>query len=158
MTDTLRTRAAVTPEIVEHPERTAAVVRIEGRVDELPKLMGEAFHLTEQAIGESRAVVAGPPFARYLEFGERVIAEVGFPFEGTLVRTDRVREVMLPSGPLVTTTHVGPYDRLGETWERTTAWMGEHELVTAGPGWECYLTGPDESGPPVTEIFWPIRS
>ena len=158
MTDTLRTRATVTPEIVEHPKRTAAVVRVEGRLDELPKLMGEAFHLTEQAIGESGAVVAGPPFARYLEFGERVIAEVGFPFEGTLVPTDRVWEATLPGGRLVTTTHVAPYDQLGQAWERTMAWISEHELVATGPGWECYLTGPDESGSPVTEILWPIRS
>ncbi len=158
MTNTTRTRPAATPQIVEQPERQAAVVRIEGSVEQLPELMGEAFRLTENAITKSGAVVAGMPFARYLGFGELVIAEVGFPFDGTLVPADRVHQITLPGGRLVTTTHVGPYDQLGEAWERTTAWMGEHEFVTDGPGWECYLTGPDEPGRPVTDIFWPIRS
>jgi effector-binding domain-containing protein len=36
------------------------------------------------------------------------------------------------------------------------AFAREHGLTPTGPGWECYLTGPDEPGPPVTEIFWPV--
>jgi hypothetical protein len=35
--------------------------------------------------------------------------------------------------------------------------MGEHQLECAEPAWEAYLTGPDDPGPPVTKIFWPIR-
>jgi effector-binding domain-containing protein len=56
----------------------------------------------------------------------------------------------------VTTTHIGPYDEVGKAWERGMTWMAEHELAPTGPGWECYLTGPDEPGLPVTEIFWPV--
>jgi effector-binding domain-containing protein len=156
MTEVIGTRPAVTPEIVELVERPAAVVGIEGRVNEWQGLLGEAFAVTAQAIGASGAVVAGPPFTRYHGFGERVQAEAGFPFAGPLAETDRVRRIMLPGGRAVTTTHVGPYDEIGATWERVTAWMGEHELVANGPAWESYLTGPDEPGQPVTEIFWPI--
>jgi effector-binding domain-containing protein len=156
MTDAIGTRQVKTPEIVDLPERHAAVIGIDGRVDELPRLMGEAFGLTAQAIGESGAVIAGPPFARYHGFGERIQAEVGFPFSGKLVPSDRVRETTLPGGRLVTTTHVGPYEELAQAWDRAAAWMREHALTTTSAPWECYLTGPDEPGPPITEIYWPL--
>ncbi|HEX9551029.1 MAG TPA: GyrI-like domain-containing protein [Candidatus Limnocylindrales bacterium] len=156
MTDAVGTRHATTPEIVELPERHAAVVGIDGRLDELPRLMGEAFGLSAETIGESGAVIAGPPFARYYGFGERIQAEAGFPFSGTLVPTDRVRETILPGGRLVTTTHVGSYEELTQAWDRAAAWMREHALTSTGAPWECYLTGPDEPGPPITEIFWPL--
>jgi effector-binding domain-containing protein len=94
---------------------------------------------------------------RYFEFGERIKAEAGFPFSGTLVATDRVCQSMLPGGRAVTTTYVGPYDGIGAAWERVTTWLAEHELDRRDAPWEAYLTGPDEPGPPVTAIFFPIR-
>jgi len=156
MTDATGTRPVTTPVIVELPERHAATVWVDGRVDELPRLIGEAFGLTAEAIGASGAVIAGPPFARYHSFGERIRADVGFPFTGSLVATDRVHETTLPGGRLVTTTHVGAYDEVGLAWDRAAAWMREQALHASGAPWECYLTGPDEPGPPITEVFWPL--
>jgi hypothetical protein len=90
MTDTIRSDPAKSPEIIEIVERPAAVVRIDATLAEFPGLIGEAFGLSAQAIAASGATIAGPPFARYLSFGERIEAEAGFPFVGTLVPTDRV--------------------------------------------------------------------
>ena len=156
MAETISQSAAVVAEIVELPQRLAAVVRIDGRVEEMPRLMGEAFGLTAEAITMSGATIAGPPFARYYGFGERVEAEAGFPFTGVLVDTDRVHEIVLPAGRAVTTTHTGPYDQLAIAWNRATAWMREHELSATGAPWESYLTGPGEPGPLITEIYWPL--
>jgi effector-binding domain-containing protein len=157
MSELTETRPALTPEIVNLPEQQAAVVEIHGRVDEFPRLLGEAFGLTAGALGASGAVIAGHPFVRYVEFGERVQADVGFPFTGTLVPTDRVRQTQLPAGRAVTTTYVGPYQEIAVAWNRVASWMRERELTASGPAWESYLTGPGEPGPPVTEIFFPIR-
>lgn len=156
MTESIGTRPVRTPEIVERPEQRAAVVAIHGTLEDFPGLISEAFELTARRIAESGAAVAGPPFARYYEFGEQIKAEAGFPFRGTVRPTDRVIETALPGGRAVTTTHVGPYDEVAAAWERGLAWMKEHELTPTGPGWESYLTGPDEPGLPVTEIFWPL--
>ena len=157
MTDTIGARPAKMPEIVELGERPAAVVHVDATMADFPRVLGEAFGLAAQAIAASGATIAGHPFARYLSFGDRIEAEAGFPFVGPLVPTDRVTRTMLPGGRAVTATHVGPYDEIGTAWDRATAWMGEHQLECAGPAWEAYLTGPDDPGPPVTEIFWPIR-
>ncbi len=148
---------AGTPEVVQLEPRSAAVVRIAGKASELPALLGEAFEVTMQQIAASGAQVAGPPFARYLGFGEQVEAEVGFPYIGTLIPTDRVRETSLPGGRAVLVTHVAPYDEIATAWERVTGWIGEQGLMQASPPWESYLTGPGDPGAPVTQIVFPIR-
>ena len=155
MKEAVRSRPT-TPQIVDLPARAAAVVRIEGPVADMPRMMGEAFELTTKAIMAPGASYAGHPFARYLSFGPQVAAEVGFPFSGTVEPTERVYLCELPAGPAVMTTHVGPYDTIGEAWERVQAWMKEHDLRASGPPWEAYLTGPHDPGPPITEIFFPI--
>jgi effector-binding domain-containing protein len=157
MVEKTATRPAATPQIVELPERQAAVVRVQGTTPELPVKMGEAFEMTARAIRNSGAAFAGDPFARYHGFGDRIDAEVGFPFTGVLQPTERVHVSSLPGGRAVITTHRGPYEGLGDAWARARAWIDEHELSEAGVPWECYLTGPDEPGPPVTEIVFPVR-
>jgi len=57
----------------------------------------------------------------------------------------------------VTTTHIGPYPSIGEAWDRARSWMTERGLDGAGAPWECYLTEPEDSGTPVTEVVWPVR-
>ena len=156
MTKMTAARPVATPRIVELPERKAAVVDVEAPVAELPAALGEAFRLTADAIMASGATFAGEPFARYLSMGERVTAEVGFPFQGTVSPAGRVRESTLPGGRAVMATHVGPYEGIARAWERGVLWAREHGLEFSAPGWECYLTDPSEPGPPVTEIYWPI--
>jgi effector-binding domain-containing protein len=142
--------------LVELPAQRAAVVRIEGAVADLPQLMGGAFGATAAAIGAAGAEFAGPPFTRYTAFGARIKADAGFPFAGELEPSGDVRIDELPGGRAVTTRHVGPYDTIAKAWDRASAWMRDHGLVPTGAPWECYLTGPDEPGPPVTEIFFPV--
>ena len=154
---TIQTAGTETVSIVERVPQQALILDIEGPVSEMPRMMGEAFARTIAAIERSGGAVTGPPFARYQGFGQTINAEVGFPFVGQLTPETPLRIVELPGGRAVTTTHVGPYEAIGEAWDRASGWLGEHGLEQAGPPWETYLTGPEEPGPPVTEIFWPIR-
>jgi effector-binding domain-containing protein len=142
--------------IVERRPEPAVILEIEGPVADLPRLMSEAFARTAAAIGATGGATVGPPFARYLEFGPRVRAEVGFRFRGPVTPAEPLRIVELPGGPAVTTTHIGPYDAIGDAWDRTSDWVAERGLRASGPPWEVYLNGPDEPGPRITAIFWPI--
>ena len=143
--------------VVEPIPMSGAVVRISGPTSDMPRLFAEAFAATARAIQASRGRMDGPPFARYLAFGHRAQAEVGFPFVGRLVEDGHVHRVELPGGQAVTATHVGSYETIGTTWDAARAWIEEHDLEIAGPAWESYLSGPADPGPHVTEIFWPIR-
>jgi effector-binding domain-containing protein len=156
MTLDTETRALATPEIVELVARPAAIVRVDATLAEFPGALGAAFRDTANAILQGGAVIAGHPFARYLSFRDRIVAEVGFPFAGSIRPEEPVQVLVMPGGRAVKTLHVGSYDTIGMTWERAQTWMREQGLEQAGPAWECYLNGPDEPEPTMTEVFWPI--
>ena len=146
-----------TPRTIELPVRQTAVVHLEGTTADLPRLFAEAFELSARAIEEAGAKIAGAPFGRYFEFGARIRAEAGFPYTGTVEPTDRVSLSSLPGGRAVTLTHAGSYEELGTAWQRGQAWLSGQGLTATGAPWECYLTGPEDPGPPITDIFWPVR-
>jgi len=147
---------AVAPQVVELEPRRAAAVRIAAPAAQLPTLLPKAFEETMAQIAASGAQLAGPPFARYLGFGVEVEADVGFPYTGTLERSERVRDVRLPGGRAVLATHVGAYDEIASAWAAIKAWIDERELEPTSAPWESYLTGPDDPGLPVTQIVFPI--
>ena len=158
MTDLAERRPGTSVEVTlcELPPKRAAIVRISGSVPDMPVLMDRAFSVTSRAISSAGARFAGHPFARYTAFGEHIEAAVGFPFVGDVQASDGIEITELPGGRTAMVRHIGPYDEIGLAWERGTVWMKEHGLTPSGPAWECYLTGPKDPGPPITEVFWPL--
>lgn len=45
---------------------------------------------------------------------------------------------------MATTTHYGPYGRLGEAHEAIQRWCGDNGYTPAGPQWEIYGHWTDE--------------
>lgn len=80
--------------------------------------------------------------------------EVGVLVPGPFTPVGRVIRSALPAGEVVTVTHRGPYDRLGEAHEAVLRHIAEHGLGTTGTRWEIY--GPWGERPE-TEIFWQLR-
>lgn len=73
--------------------------------------------------------------ALYLEEGlVEVGAEVSEPFAGN----ERVHYSQLPAGRVATTTHFGPYPRLGEAHREIRQWCDEHGHRRSGICWEIY--------------------
>ena len=62
----------------------------------------------------------------------------------------------LDGGSAASTVFVGPYEDLAVPYQALAAWVGEHGYRVAGPTQEIYMSGPDEPGPPVTEIRMPV--
>ena len=71
----------------------------------------------------------------YLEEG---IVEVGAEVSESFVGNDRVVYSRLPSGRVATTTHFGPYGRLGEAHAEIRRWCAEHGHRRSGVCWEIY--------------------
>jgi hypothetical protein len=73
--------------------------------------------------------------ALYLEGGlVEVGAEVSEPFVGN----ERGHASQLPAGRAVTTTHFGPYQRLGDAHSQIRQWCVEHERRLSKICWEIY--------------------
>lgn len=148
------------PEVARLPLRETAVVHVDVPADELPQAIGEAIGAVEAAMREAGVDLGGPPFARYLDFGPRIRAEVGFPVLRPAPEMGRVVPGRLPGGRIATVLHLGSYDGLHETYARLVAWLAERGLHPSGPMWEVYWSDPEVEPDPATwrtELFAPVE-
>jgi effector-binding domain-containing protein len=149
------------PELRTVDEQLVAVILLTCPIAGIPDAMGTAFHELETAIRDADVEMTGPPFARYLEFSpEQITLQAGCPIGTTFPASRRVEIGSLPAGEVATVVHVGPYERLAETYSALNAWLADHGREPAGPMWEVYLTDPSVEPDPAiwrTEIFQPIR-
>jgi effector-binding domain-containing protein len=59
-----------------------------------------------------------------------------------------------PAGTAATTTHIGPYHKLGEAWQAIDQWCKDNGHQLAGPGWEIYgHPSPDPTQQPRTDVY-----
>lgn len=104
---------------------------------------------------------AGPPFTRYHGYVDnRADIEGGMPVAEALPGEGRITAGELPGGSVVTTIHMGPYEKLPEAHDALHVWMREQNKEAAGPQWEFYLTDPGQEPDPYkrkTELVWPIK-
>ncbi len=119
------------------------IVSIRGRTtadrisSTIEEYLGEVF----KYVGENGGQFAGPPFTRYHQVvGEEVDVEVGVPVSSALPGSGRVRAGELPGGEVVSTVHVGPYERLPEAGEALSAWVKDNRREAAGANLVIYLT------------------
>jgi effector-binding domain-containing protein len=141
-------------EVVEVPTETVAQVRRVVPMADLREFFDESLPKVAEDVSVAGGRLSGPPFGWYHgRPGETVDVAVGFPVagdvhspEGGVTLTER------PGGRCVVGVHVGPYDRLEETYAGLMPWMAEHHLVPREDMWEEYLSEP--SGDPST---WQTR-
>jgi AraC family transcriptional regulator len=136
------------------------VIRRKIKPDEVAKALGEIFgqiHLYNQRAG---AVMTGPPFTRYLEWGPGLLTiEAGMPIAEAAPGEGEVKADFLPGGFAAVTVHTGPYDQLTDAHAAVQQWIEAEGLVAQGAPWESYVTDPADYPDPKdwkTEIYWPL--
>jgi AraC family transcriptional regulator len=148
--------------VVRHVDRVEGVgcrEVLEG-VAAIPELISDVY----AAIAAAGMAPIGGPIAIYRDpdaVPESIDIEIIVPVAriGVLGPTPAGRELTsraIPAADAAVTSHVGPYETIRETYEASMDWIASSGLRVAGPVQEIYLTGPDEPGPPVTEIRIPV--
>lgn len=151
---------ATDPDLTELSDTTTAVIRGVVPMAEIADFFDRSFSELATVLGGQGIAPTGPAFARYAgPPGETVDLEVGFPVQGPVAPEGRVQPSSLPAGRVARLVHAGAYDRLGESWGRLGAWIGEQGLTPGGDLWEVYVTEPNPDMDPAdlrTELFWTV--
>ena len=62
-----------------------------------------------------------------------------------------------PAGMVATTTHLGPYNRLGEAHAAILKWCSDRGHALAGPNWEVYGHWTDDPSQLRTDVFYLLQ-
>ena len=146
-------------ELTTTTAQRAASIREKVKVTEIPQAMGRLFGELMAAM-QKGLPVAGPPFAYYHSWSnEEVDIECGFPISGEFEADGRIRPFTLPAVKAVVTMHVGPYDKLMESYTKMEQWMRANGHTPADYMWEYYLNEPGTVPPEqlMTRLVWPIK-
>jgi len=134
------------------------VVGIRGHVhiSQIGDRIGEAMGKLTTFVGPR---MAGAPLARYHTWeNDQGEMEVAVPVTEAIDGEGDIVGSTLPGGNAVVVMHVGPYDKLNETWTALGAWIKEQGLEPRAAPWEqyvsdCSVTPPEELE---TRIVWPV--
>lgn len=144
------------PKIVEiAPIRIASKRKKGAWAEVVPTLMDEVC----AAIGsQPQAHISGPPLSichdtEYRETDADI--EVGVPVTGRVVAENGLMVRVLEGGRAISAIHKGPYDTVGEAWERVFRFAQENGLRRAGLDREIYLNDPTNL--PVTEVLTEVQ-
>lgn len=146
-------------EVVTTKAQTAIAIREKIKIDEIPQVMGRLFGELVPLLGNEVQCV-GPPFVLYHSWSQdEVDMDVGFPVAGEGVTAGKVRPIELPSVRAAVSVHIGPYEKLVDTYNLMMVWMKQKGLVPADYMWEEYLNSPQDTPPErlMTKIYWPLK-
>ena len=84
-----------------------------------------------------------------VDFGVEVVREFS--------PSGEIKPVKTPAGEVAAATHVGPYDRLGQTHDAIHAWARDNHREIAGQSWEIYGDWNDDPAKLETTVMYWLR-
>ena len=146
--------------LLERAPQPTAVVRSTVAVSDIPKFLGHAYDAVILVLAGHGITPVGAPFAYYLGAPTTTVEiEAGFPVAVPCAPDGEVVPSVLPGGTVATGMHVGPYERMVETYTQLTTWITAQGCVPGAGMWELYLSDPQQEPDPTkwrTQIFWPV--
>lgn len=113
-----------------------AVVHRKASQNELARVVPDACGTVWNVIRAENVAGAGRHIALYWD-GE-INLDVGVELEAPFAGSGEVVGSTTPAGTVATTTHLGPYNRLGDAHNAVLQWCAKHGYALAGPSWEVY--------------------
>src|SRR5947208_1725915 len=140
--------------------RPLAVVRRRASSQELAKVVPDACGTVWNVIRAQQITGAGRHVALYWDCV--INLEVGVELDAPFAGHGEVVASATPAGPVATTTHFGPYQRLLGAHRAIRQWCASHGHTSAGPNWEIYGHWLDEwNNDPAkirTDVFYLLKT
>lgn len=136
------------PTIVEVPMQRTATIHLNIPGMDMPKHMDPAIQEILQVLAEQGLKPSGPMFTYHHRMPSATFDfEVGFPVEGVIQPSGRVKASELPAVKVARTIHHGPYEGLQGAWMAFGKWITENELDAEPRFFERYLGDPSKQDP-----------
>ncbi len=132
-----------------------AIVRRRARSEELARVVPQACGEVWQFVREAPQLKPGRNVALYLDGA--INLECGVEVAGPFAGNGQVSPSNIPAGTVATTTHLGPYDRLGDAHAAILAECKKRGLELSGPDWEVYGHWTDDVAQLRTDVYYLLR-
>src|SRR6185436_19718130 len=119
----------------------ALIVRRRVARSEIAATIAESLGKTFPYALQNGLAIAGRPFVRYSDVGPGLMTmETGTPLAIPAPGAGDIEAITLPGGPAAVAVHMGPYDKLQDTYAAMERWMQTQGVRAAGAPWESYIT------------------
>ncbi|MFC7053086.1 GyrI-like domain-containing protein [Hansschlegelia quercus] len=137
-------RVLETPTIVSVAEQSAAIIKIIVPKAAIRAVMPPAIKELTATLAAQGIAPAGPMFTHHLAMDDAVFDfEVGFPIDGSLAETGRLRFGRLPEVVVARAIYRGGYEGLSAAWGELRQWTETNGHQKAIDLWEVYALGPE---------------
>ena len=110
---------------------------------------------------ENALPITGNPIARYVSLGPGLwTVDCVLPLANVVEGVEEFEAGMLESGDVLKAIHLGPYEKLEESYIQIQTMMENEGLESRSGHWEQYVTDPGDepdSNKWQTDIYWPIN-
>lgn len=140
---------------------TYCSIRHKGPYTEIEQIIRQLMHISQS----QNIFPGGPLFGIYYNSPDEVTQEdleweIGFPVTPQVMPQAPLEKKQWNFTLVVSTFHIGPYEKTGETISKIFEWMEANGLVQSGPLLEKYLTMPTPDTKPEdlkSEIWIPCQ-
>ncbi|MDI6909876.1 GyrI-like domain-containing protein [Nocardioides sp.] len=148
-----------TIEDVHEAGRRIAVTSFPWDHEDIGELMAASFGTVSRYLARIGVPIAGPAVGYYTKQADgRFRVSAGFVVDEAFEGDGTVELTRLPAGRVISTVHIGPYERLTESYDTLQDYAARHHLVLDQESmWEEYLSGPEVDPEQVhTRVTWPV--
>jgi effector-binding domain-containing protein len=135
--------------IIDAVAAATAVVRVRTNRDEFKSLIRGLF----DRVYASGTALRGHNVIVYRVAGEDLEMEVGVLLDTPVALRGELVPSATPSGRAATAVHIGPYDRIGETYDALIRWVEARGEKLGAGFWEVYGDWTDDPARLETRIY-----
>jgi effector-binding domain-containing protein len=145
--------------LVNERPRSLAAVRVTTVLSKWPRQFRTALDKVYEVVRAGSVRQTGQNVMVYRQRQDgQVDIECGVETDAKFENLGEVVYCQTPGGRMITTTHLGPYERLGVSHKAIVDWSRENGHTLAGVCWEVYGDWEADSAKLRTDIFYLLSS